>query len=64
MDEWQKAIAANPDDATWRFRFGRLLAVNHRAGAEEQLDKAIEVIIADLKTQEVTLPPIPAYPKK
>jgi tricorn protease len=34
------------------------------AGIDEQLNKAIEVILEELKTKEVTLPPIPPYPKK
>jgi tricorn protease len=34
------------------------------AGIDEQLNKAIEVILADLKTQEVTLPSVPLFPKK
>jgi len=28
------------------------------------LNKAIEVILEELKTQEKTVPPIPAYPDK
>lgn len=32
------------------------------AGIDEQLNKAIEVILEDLKTQEMTIPPIPSYP--
>jgi len=34
------------------------------AGIDEQLNKAIEVILDELKTQEKTLPPIPEWPKK
>jgi tricorn protease len=34
------------------------------AGTDEQLNKAIEVILQDLKTKEKTLPPIPPFPKK
>lgn len=34
------------------------------AGIDEQLNKAIEVILEELKTQEKTLPPVPPYPKK
>jgi tricorn protease len=34
------------------------------AGFDEQLGKAIEVILEELKTQEKTLPPIPEWPKK
>ncbi len=34
------------------------------AGIDEQLNKAIEVILEELKTKEVQFPPIPAYPKK
>jgi tricorn protease len=32
------------------------------AGIDEQLNKAIEVILEELKTQEVKIPPIPPYP--
>lgn len=34
------------------------------AGIDEQLNKAIEVILDELKTQEKTVPPIPDYPNK
>jgi tricorn protease len=34
------------------------------AGIDEQLNKAIEVILEELKTQEKNLPPIPEWPKK
>jgi tricorn protease len=34
------------------------------AGIDEQLDKAVEVILGELKTKEVKLPGIPPYPKK
>jgi tricorn protease len=34
------------------------------AGEDEQLDKAIAVILEDLKTKERTLPLVPPYPKK
>ncbi|HEY1380777.1 MAG TPA: S41 family peptidase [Gemmataceae bacterium] len=34
------------------------------AGEDQQLQKAIEVILEELKTKEKTLPPVPAYPKK
>jgi tricorn protease len=34
------------------------------AGTDEQLNKAIEVILEELKTQEKTVPPIPPYPDK
>jgi len=34
------------------------------AGIDQQLNKAIEVILEELKTQEKTVPPIPAYPDK
>jgi tricorn protease len=33
-------------------------------GIDEQLNKAIEVILEELKTQEVKLPPVPPYPVK
>lgn len=34
------------------------------AGIDEQLDKAIEVILEELKTQEKDIPPLPPYPVK
>jgi tricorn protease len=34
------------------------------AGEDEQLNKAIEVILDELKTQEKKLPPVPKYPDK
>ncbi|MBI5215077.1 MAG: PD40 domain-containing protein [Ignavibacteriae bacterium] len=34
------------------------------AGVDEQLTKAIEVILEELKTQEKKLPPVPKYPDK
>ncbi|MGB9893984.1 MAG: S41 family peptidase, partial [Candidatus Saccharicenans sp.] len=33
-------------------------------GVDEQLNKAIEVIMEELKTKEQKLPPVPPYPKK
>ncbi|NIM91794.1 MAG: protease [Candidatus Aminicenantes bacterium] len=33
-------------------------------GIDEQLNKAIEVILEELKTKEKKLPPVPPYPKK
>jgi predicted Zn finger-like uncharacterized protein len=45
MKEWQLAIQAQPDNPTWRFRFGKLLAANHQSeGAVEQLTKALALI--------------------
>ncbi|HEX4589797.1 MAG TPA: S41 family peptidase [Gemmataceae bacterium] len=34
------------------------------AGEDQQLQKAIEVILEELKTSEKTLPPVPPFPKK
>jgi tricorn protease len=34
------------------------------AGTDKQLDKAIEVILEDLKKKQKTLPPVPEFPKK
>ncbi|HEY3665010.1 MAG TPA: tetratricopeptide repeat protein [Polyangiaceae bacterium] len=45
MKEWQLAIQAQPDNATWRFRYGKLLAANHQnEGAVEQLTKALGLV--------------------
>jgi tetratricopeptide (TPR) repeat protein len=44
LGEWQKAVAAMPDNATWRFRYGKLLVDNRRAAdARENFAKAIEL---------------------
>ena len=34
------------------------------AGIDDQLNKAIEVILEELKTAGREIPPVPAYPKK
>ena len=48
LSEWQLAIKAQPDNATWHFRYGRLLAANHQSeAAREQLSKALELSQAD-----------------
>lgn len=45
MREWQLAIQAQPDNATWRFRYGKLLAANRQnEAAIEQLTKALALI--------------------
>ena len=45
LKEWQLAIQAQPDNGTWRFRYGKLLAANHQSeGAIEQLTKALALI--------------------
>jgi len=47
LKEWQLAIQAQPDNGTWRFRYGKLLAANHQnEGAIEQLTKALTLIDA------------------
>lgn len=44
LREWQLAIAAKPDNANWRFRYGKLLTSNHmNEQAQEHLRKAIEL---------------------
>jgi cellulose synthase operon protein C len=48
LAQWQKAVAAMPDNAHWRFRFGTLLVSNRRSGeARENLSKAIEIAHAN-----------------
>ncbi len=43
LEEWRKATSADPKNATWRFRYGKLLAANRQDNeAREQLEKAIE----------------------
>jgi len=45
LKEWQLAIQAQPDNATWRFRYGKLLAANRQnEGAIEQLSKALALV--------------------
>lgn len=45
LKEWQLAIQAQPDNATWRFRYGKLLAANRQnEGAIEQLTKALALV--------------------
>ena len=45
LKEWQLAIQAQPDNPTWRFRYGKLLSANHQSeGAIEQLTRALALI--------------------
>jgi tetratricopeptide (TPR) repeat protein len=45
MKEWQLAINAQPENPTWRFRYGKLLAANHQNdAAAEQLTKALSLV--------------------
>ena len=45
LKEWLLAIQAQPDNATWRFRYGKLLAANRQNdGAIEQLTKALTLV--------------------
>jgi predicted Zn finger-like uncharacterized protein len=45
MREWQLAIQALPDNATWRFRYGKLLGANRQnEAAIEQLTKALTLV--------------------
>jgi predicted Zn finger-like uncharacterized protein len=47
LKEWQLAIQAQPDNPTWRFRYGKLLSANHQVeGAIEQLTRALALIDA------------------
>jgi predicted Zn finger-like uncharacterized protein len=44
LSEWQKAVEAQPDHATWRFRYGKLLAANHKnEAARTELSRALEL---------------------
>ncbi len=41
---WAKAVAAQPDNATWRFRFGKLLLHNRKAPeARAQLERCVQI---------------------
>jgi tetratricopeptide (TPR) repeat protein len=45
LKEWQLAIQAQPDNPTWRFRYGKLLSANHQnEAAIEQLTRALALI--------------------
>jgi tetratricopeptide (TPR) repeat protein len=42
LSEWQKAVDAQPDNAVWRFRYGKLLVTNQLAEqGRSHLEKAI-----------------------
>ena len=42
LGEWQKAVAAQPDNAVWRFRYGKLLVTNQQNEAGRgELEKAV-----------------------
>ncbi len=44
LRHWQQALAADGDNATWQFRFGKLLHNQHRnAEAANHLERAIEL---------------------
>jgi cellulose synthase operon protein C len=47
LAEWEKAITAKPAEASWRFRYGKMLNLNLRhAEAVQHLEKAIELASA------------------
>jgi tetratricopeptide (TPR) repeat protein len=51
LAEWDQAVRANPTNAIWQFRYGKLLATNNKnQDAQAHLAKAIEIA-------EQTLPP-------
>jgi tetratricopeptide (TPR) repeat protein len=44
LAEWQKAVAAQPDNATWHFRYGKLLVDNHMSdAARTELNLALQL---------------------
>jgi tetratricopeptide (TPR) repeat protein len=44
LSEWKLAVAAQPDNSTWHFRYGKLLAANHMNElARAELSKALEL---------------------
>ncbi|HKO51160.1 MAG TPA: tetratricopeptide repeat protein [Polyangiaceae bacterium] len=48
LREWLQAIQAQPDNPTWRFRYGKLLAANHQTeGSREQLSRALELAASE-----------------
>jgi tetratricopeptide (TPR) repeat protein len=45
VKEWLLAFQAQPDNAPWRFRYGKLLAANHqKEAAVDQLTKALALV--------------------
>jgi predicted Zn finger-like uncharacterized protein len=57
LGEWQKAIAAKPNEPTWRFHYGKLLSLRLQNGAAaEQLKKAIDLAEADTTTTQPWIP--------
>lgn len=45
LAEYKIAVEGQPDNPTWRFRYGKLLAANNRnAEAETQLTRALEIV--------------------
>jgi tetratricopeptide (TPR) repeat protein len=44
LSEWKKAVAAQPDNATWHFRYGKLLAANQmNEAARAELAAALDL---------------------
>jgi Tfp pilus assembly protein PilF len=44
LDHFRQAVTANPGNASWQFRYGRLLVANgHDALARQPLAKAVEL---------------------
>ncbi|MGC4092216.1 MAG: tetratricopeptide repeat protein [Polyangiaceae bacterium] len=45
LGEWRLAVAAQPDNSTWHFRYGKLLAANHMNDqARVELSRALELL--------------------
>ena len=48
LREWLLAIQAQPENPTWRFRYGKLLAANHQTEASrEQISKALDLVASE-----------------
>ncbi|HEY5955582.1 MAG TPA: hypothetical protein VIV60_03470, partial [Polyangiaceae bacterium] len=44
LEQWHLATHAQPDNATWRYRYGKLLqAAHHDAEARPELESALEL---------------------
>lgn len=44
LSEWKLAVSAFPDNGTWHFRYGKLLAANHmNDAAEHELSRALDL---------------------
>jgi hypothetical protein len=62
-EDWVQATTAKVDKATGGL-VGYIHPAREFAGIDDQLNKAIEVVLAELKAKGQDIPPLPAFPKK